>query len=225
MAESFYFLPTLAGTTTHLAIQENGSAPTAGLFSPSNTGWVGAGGQSVVTATHMSDMDSQVVRTVGLFDATVKPTGIDTTLGNAFRTPLPKTGNYPASNWVINLAAMAQASAFNGTFRFRVRVYADNDDTGASPRELTTTALLTNISTANLSLTVSQSLSVTWAAPEIVLEGEYLFFAVACDIRTAGTTVNGGREIHLYKGSGSVITTPDFVPVTLKQMVGMIPLK
>lgn len=221
--EVFYGLPSLQSGTDFLAMQQGGTAPTGATFSPA-TGFRGASTSTAPTVNHTSEMWSETTRAVASFDATAKPGAPDNTNGNAFRTPAAKTGNYPSGNWTITLDTIAITTGFNGRFRYDVRVYRSTSATGSSPTEITASTLTTTATAANVLVDNHIALSVTWAAPSITLSSEYLFFTVALEITSVPTVAATNRDLILYQGTGTSVTTTNFSAGGLVEYVGMIPI-
>lgn len=183
-------------------IQDGGTAPTDAFFATA-TGWVSG---AVANGT-MSELRPNVNRARTTFLATpVVPTAITTGANaNAFVTPTAYSGTFPAGNWTLS-ASMRAAVAQPSTMRLRWRVFASTDATGATGvRELTTGVLLSG-NGVGFTTTANTVMSVTWAAPAVTLNNEYLFFACAQEMVTLSGTGNT-RDSQFRQNSSSAITT------------------
>lgn len=202
----FYQLSTLASGTNHYTTQEDGTVPTAGLFSPSVGFTMGT-----TAALRYARLDSQTIRTAASFGTTAEPSGApDNTLGDSFRSPNPLSGTFASGNWTLGgrCRASATGTALGQAGRYRFRVWASSDP--ATPtREITTSTVTTNTSTAFSGVTVQQ-LSGTWAAPQFTLGGEYLFFQMAWEITTAATGATADNVLTV--GPTAQFSTTDFQP-------------
>lgn len=211
--KNFYFL---SSATTDLSgpMQEDGVAPTTAALSPAQ-GWIA--GASLGTGLY-SEVRTGTERAASTFTATVEPgaTKVGTAPGDAWRIPNPLTGDFPAGNWTISMLVRAVTAAYTGRCRLRFRVYKGT--TWATSTELTTTTLLTNATTANLSIASGATLSTTWAAPAINMNNEYLYFNFALETTAAGTT-GAGQDIDLFAGSASVVTTTNFASVITESAI------
>lgn len=164
-------------------------------------------------AARYARMDSQTIRAAATFGSTAEPSvSPDNTLGDSFRSPNPLSGTFAAGNWTLGARARASATgtALGQAGRFRFRVWASPDATGATNvREITTSTVTTNTSTAFSGVTVQQ-LSGTWAAPQFTLGGEYLFFQMAWEITTAATGATADNVLTV--GPTAQFSTTDFQP-------------
>lgn len=221
--KAFYFLGSLASGSGFLAMQEDGTAPTAAELSPI-TRLSPASGSAIAATGEMADYWAQVGRAPAVFSATAAPLVPDNTNGNGGRIPTALTGTFAAGNWPISVSAIARTNNWNGRHRFRLRVFRSTSATGASPTEITTSTVITDTTSANVTQNATDTRTATWSAPGFSLTSEYLFFTLAMEVTTAGTTVSGGRDVNLYGGSGLSITTTDFTVVTMTQHAGMIPI-
>lgn len=172
-------------------------------------GWVVGTG-----ATNHSELAANTERASTTFTGTTVPDGtLDTSLKDAFRTPLPLSGSFASANWTVQFTVQSptQGGAADGRIRFRL-IKADAD--GSNATEITAAqqqcALLTNVTTSDANSTL------TFNPGAITLTAQYLFFQLAWERTGAGgmTTTN----IRLRTGSaatptGTVITTSDFTAV------------
>lgn len=221
--KTFYGLGSLASGAAYLAMQENGTAPSAAELSPI-TGLTPASGGTAAAVGDMSEFYAQVQRNATSFTSTTMPLTPDSTNGNGFRIPTALTGTFAAGNWTLSFAVIARSNNWNGRHRFRARVWRSTSATGTSPTEITASTQLTGATTANVVQNATDARTVTWSAPSITLSAEYLFFTVALEVTTAGTTQSGGRDLNLYGGPDTSVATTDFSVVSMTETVGIIPI-
>ena len=106
----------------------------------------------------------------------LKGTGASTsTAGDSFISPTPYTGIFAAGNWVFNWHFRVTAVSLSGRVRFNVYRSANADGTGAT--KINSFTLIGSTITLSATATTYNS-TYTWAAPEITLNNEYLFFQV-----------------------------------------------
>lgn len=205
-------------------MQEDGVAPTDAFFATS-TGWqLGTTG-----APNSAGFRANTLVARGTFSATLQPDNeglVTGAAGNAFRTPTAYTGTFAAGNWTLSAVFRSVvALATTQTQRIRYRVYRSANADGTGATEITNsytftpsggvqqtgqvvawsnTVAGTGNTTANLPTT-----SLTWAAPAITLDNEYLFFVCACQVQATGGT-GTTRNMTFRQNSASAITTPDF---------------
>lgn len=207
--KTFYLLDTLTANSQFYDVQEGGTAPTAALFAV-KTGW-NSGGPNAATS---SDLDSNAFRAAATFTTTLGPGAPDNVLGNGWRLPLI-TGIYDAGNWTFSIGSRSTSGTtqFFGRMRYRWRVFKSTDPTGQTGlTELTGAVVVTAATTANLSTSSPGTvLSVTWAAPQITLNNEYIFILLAQEITTRDSFTSD--DVLLTKSSSSAFTTANFVPV------------
>lgn len=215
--KTYYELDSLASSSNFHALQDGGSAPSEVLFSPI-TGWQPS---SSVAAGNYADLDSQSEVAAGTFSTTAKPTAVDNTIGNGFRIPTALTGSFASGSWVLGVRISSNSQVYNGTLRFRWRVFRSTSVTGASATELTSAAQVSG-NVVNLQQFTLQTATVTWSAPVVTLSNEYLFFVLACEVVGGASLPNA--DCNLYKHSAASIATTDFTVATLTQDVGMVPI-
>jgi hypothetical protein len=207
--KTLYLTDALASGANHYALQDGGSAPAANYFgnAHSNSGW-NFGNNAAPRYAYM-DAGNEINRTN--ITATTNPAAAipNNTIGDSFRIPLALSGTFPAGNWPFSWLFRSGSAAFAGRFQIRVRVWRSTDPTGAGATQVTTADIILGPSTANVSLTANTTLAGTWAAPQIILDNEYLFFQVIGQTTTAGTAT--GQDVNFYKGVAT-ITTPNFSP-------------
>lgn len=129
-----------------------------------------------------------------------------TTASDFFRTAAVVAGNFPAGNWTFNFTLRTTVASTQAG-RMRFRLWASTDPTGANARELTS-GVVTSPSIVTLSATATTYNSTgTWAAPNILLAGEYLFLSVEWQITTAGGSNTANVVFYSASTPASVITT------------------
>lgn len=203
-AKTLFFVDAAASGSSHGSLQDGGTAPTV---ASTTTGWV----VGTTAATHYSDMAYASQQGTGTFGTTALPSG-PPGARNCFRTQNVATEQFVAGNWSIKLAAIATV-AQSGTVHGRIRMWRSTSPTGASATELTT-ATLTLGNWANLTVATAQDGTVTWAAPNFALNGEYLFCEIALEITVAssGATAACVLRVGNVTPSISTITTTVSTP-------------
>jgi hypothetical protein len=178
---------------------------TAQIPTTSNSGWVVGTG-----ATLNSELQALNERASTTFVGSTVPDGtLDTTLKDAFRTPI-LTGTFASGNWTFTFAVQSptQGGAADGQIVFRL-IKANADGSGAT--EITSAqqsaSVCTNVSTSDVNGTL------TFNPGAITFTSQYLFIQVAWKRTGAGgmTTTN----IRLRAGTASTGTTvlsSDFTP-------------
>lgn len=164
-----------------------------------------------------SEMDIGVEQSTGTFSATsslAKPSGLLTgASANAFRTTTPLTGEFANTNWSIVTAFRSVSTAYTGTIRTRVRIYKSVNADGSGATELTG-AILVGTTSGVGSTTVDSTSTVTFSPGSIiVLNNEYLFIVVACEIVTASGSNTADALIRTGQSAGgSRFVTSNFTP-------------
>jgi len=210
--KTFYVLAT-TGTSPDWcgSLQEGGSAPTG---ANSLYGWqvaktaannffrgrLGATGMSATTQG-TSFLDSQTGPQLGTGSG-------NTTASDFFNSPVAYTGTFAAGNWTFAWNFRSSAATHSG--QIRMRVWASTSDTGASARELTSATQAGTIITLN-STTADFNSSITWNAPSITLNNEFLFFEVEWKVTTQGTSNSCSS---LFRIGTSSITTTDLQQIS-----------
>jgi len=215
--QTIYFLNTAATTPNWFGkVQDNGSAPAGALSAFGWTvaktaaprfwrGFLGATARSTAALT-TSYIDAQT--------APVQGTGASaTTAGDSFRSDNPLNGTFVAGNWNFTFGMRTGAATNAG--RVRLRVWASINADGSAARALTSTTLVGTTVTMN-STTATFNSTVTWNAPAVVLNNEYVFTQIEWNSTTAGTS--NSCTAQFYQAS---FTTPDFlVPIADAWSVG-----
>jgi hypothetical protein len=167
---------------------------------------------------------SQTAQASSYIDATTGPTkGSDaaTNGGDSFITPAPLTGAFAAGNWnFLFWLQLAGGGANTSGGLMRCRVWASVNADGSAARLLTPSTLVTQTLTGLTPSTPQggPQFTVTWGAPAITLNNEYLFFQIEPNVTTiSGTTATWG-----VRGSGANVVTPDFQPPSAGGLVGIM---
>jgi hypothetical protein len=138
-----------------------------------------------------------------LLDAATGPLpNVGTSGADSFAIPAPLTGSFASGNWTLTFGIKTNIGS-SATGRVRCRVWASVNFDGSSARELTSGALVTNTITLSASLPTFTP-SVTWAAPLITLNNEYMFFAVEWEATAVGT---GGQDVKLVQNNSALTST------------------
>jgi len=174
-------------------------------------GWVVSTG-STFSSEHNSGAASD--RAATTFTANTVPDGsLDTSLKDAFRTPL-LNGSFASANWTFQFAVQSptQGGAAGGQIVFRL-IRADFD--GSNAVEITSAQQ--SASAQTLISTTDKNSTLTFNPGAFTITNQYLFVQVAWKRTVAGgmTTTN----IRLRTGSaatpvGSTVLSADFTPAT-----------
>lgn len=116
-------------------------------------------------------------------------------------------GVFPAGNWIFAFPVIAVTATANGAGAITMRVFKGvrSGTAWASVTELTT-VMLQGTTVTNVSTTVSQTSTVTWAAPAFRLNNEFLICKLGWRITTASG--NNSSDILLRWGTGATMTSP-----------------
>ena len=172
-----------------------------------------------IAAANFCNFDIGVKAASGSFNTTAVPSAL--VLGstaNAAKTPTALSGTFAATSWTFTFGLRAvTGSSQKG--RVNMRVYKSVNADGSSSTELTTARL---VGTTSVSVIAASDVTsvVTWSpGTTIVLNNEYLFFALAWEITTASG--NNSSDVFFSTGvagsTGTWLVTPNFVstkPVT-----------
>jgi hypothetical protein len=169
-------------------------------------GWaVGTG------ATLHAEYAVGVERASTVFTGTTVPDGtLDTTLKDAFRTPV-LAGDFAAGNWTFNfvLRPVTVAGTQNGRIRFRL-IKADAD--GSSATEITSAQQQGSLVGAMASTTTDYTSTLTFDPGAFSLRDQYLFIQIAWERTAAGSMSTS--DVNWRTGSsaslGTRIVTTDF---------------
>lgn len=140
------------------------------------------------------------------------PVGFDGPLymnNNCISTLYPYNGYFPAGNWTFNFGFRAVTAGGQQDGRIRLRLYKS----GASftnVTELTTAGAnpLTGTTVTNLATAATQFSVVTFAAPIIELDNEYLHCKLAWEITGAGGSNNA--DVDFRDGNTCTMVSPEF---------------
>jgi hypothetical protein len=179
----------------------------------SATGWT----VGKLASPQSANMDIGVEQTTGAFSSnatTAKPTALVTgTTANAFRTSTALSGVFANTNWSI-VVPLRSVTAVGGTVRVRLRVYKSANADGTGATELTGA---TQVGTTSGALATGSDVNstVTWApGGTITLTNEYLFFAIALEVVTAGGSNTSDALLrHGTSANGVRVVTPDFANI------------
>jgi hypothetical protein len=120
-------------------------------------------------------------------------------------------GYFPAGTWTFEFPLIAVSNGGTQDGRLRMRVYkATRTSTGdgwENITELTTSTLIGSIVT-NLTTSAIQNSDITWSAPQITLNNEFLIFKMAWHI--TGAANNNNADVLFRYGNTSLITSPEF---------------
>ena len=200
--KTFYPIDAQATGANHMVLQIDGAAP---VTATTGTGWTAGTTQP----TKYALMAAKVERAAANFGASALPSAApDNTLGDCWRTASTLVGAFAAGNWVMHFPVVAVSNTSGQDGRVRVRVWKGKSATGSDAVEVTTTTLL-GAAVTNLNFApAEQDSSITWTAPEVVMDDEYLFFQMAWELTGAAT--GSMADILLRVGSAASITTTEF---------------
>jgi hypothetical protein len=118
-------------------------------------------------------------------------------------------GYFPAGNWVFTFPVIAVSSGGDQDGRMGLRVFkaARSGDTFTGTTELTA-ARQVGTTVTNLSTATVQNSVVTWSAPAIQLNNEFLLIKLAWEITGAGGA--NARDVLIRYGASSTMVSTDF---------------
>lgn len=176
-------------------------------------------------ATNYANFLNNAAENTG-FSTTVVPNNTAPTLNATFNTPVgfggplylsnnvistlyAYNGYFPAGNWVFTFPLRAVTSGGAQDGRMRLRLFKGSAGF-TSVTELTTPASepLTGTTVTNLATNATQSSVVTFNAPIIQLNKEYLFVKLGWNITGAGSA--NGNDVNFRDGSTATIVSPQF---------------
>lgn len=220
--KTLYLLGSLASGSGFLGFQDGGSAPADALTSPM-TGWETSAYVTAGTDNDAAEVDAQTERPNSSFAAlntSTHPGTPNNTLGNGWITAQAYTGDFAAANWTLGVMVRSNSGAFDGRLQMRWRVFRTASATGASPTEITSGAVISSQTTANLSTSTFTAVSATWACPGFSLQGERILTTCAIHTPTASTATfvfGTSKDVILGVGSNARIITSDF---SLPEQIG-----
>jgi hypothetical protein len=120
-------------------------------------------------------------------------------------------GVFPAGTWTFEFPLRAVSNGGTQDGRIRMRVYKAQRTSGGNAwqniTELTSATLLGSIVT-NLATNATQTSTVTWSAPAITLNNEFLLCQIAWQI--TGAAGNNNADILFRYGTTARMTSPEF---------------
>lgn len=128
---------------------------------------------------------------------------------NSITTLCEYNGYFPAGNWIFTFNVISVTTAATGAGRINLRVFKGtrNGTAFSNVTELTAAMQAGTIATAP-STTVTRASTVTWAAPAIRLDNQFLIVKVGWQITTASGANNA--DIVLRHGTGCTMVSPTF---------------
>lgn len=125
----------------------------------------------------------------------------------AISTMYPYNGYFPAGTWTFNFGFRALGAANGQDGRVNIRVFK-NGPNYATPVELTS-ALQTGSVVTNLATNATQFSIVSWSAPIVELDNQYLSVKIGWEITGAGTTSNN-NDVNFREGNTCNMISPQF---------------
>lgn len=118
-------------------------------------------------------------------------------------------GYFPAGNWVFTFNVISVSAAATGAGRINLRVFkaVRSGSTFSGITQLTGAMQAGTIASAPTTTTTRAS-TVTWAAPAVTLNNEFLIIKVGWQITTASGS--NSADILLRHGSGCTMVSPTF---------------
>jgi hypothetical protein len=168
------------------------------------TGWT----VGTTAASNYSLILYRATRLASTFASTVLPNAAPNTTG-WFRTQNTITGFYPAGNWSIKVAVIAQSITGSPAGNLRMTFWKGTAGNGSNAVQIG--AATVALTTATLSTSQSNTTG-TWTAPEFGCADEYIFFVMAWEVTVASTSATCD-VIIVQDGTNSVITPTAFQPV------------
>lgn len=189
----------------------------------SATGWT----VGKIAAARYSDLANGTERATGTFGTTVLPDTtapvVDITLTNTPPYTPPNllasnecigllyeyNGYFPAGTWTFTFPVIAVSSGGDQDGRMGLRVFkaARSGNTFTGTTELTA-ARQVGTTVNNLSTATVQNSVVTWSAPDIQLNNEFLLVKLAWEITGSGGANN--RDVLIRYGSSSTMVSTNF---------------
>lgn len=128
---------------------------------------------------------------------------------NSISTLYEYNGYFPAGNWVFTFPVISVTAAATGAGRINLRVFKGTRSGTAysNVTELTAAMQAGTIASAPTT-TVTQTSTVTWAAPNVILNNEFLIVKIGWQITTASGANNA--DILLRSGTGCTMVSPNF---------------
>lgn len=128
---------------------------------------------------------------------------------NSISTLYEYNGVFPAGNWVFTFPMISVSTSATGAGRINLRVFkgARSGTAYSGVTELTGALQAGTIASAPTT-TVTRTSTVTWAAPEVRLNNEFLIVKVGFQITTASGS--NTADFLLRHGSGCTMLSPAF---------------
>jgi len=207
--KTLYVLNTTASSPGWFgSLQDGGTAPTAANTSFGlQTGKlaVGSFGRMRLGATAVSTT-TQTTTYIGSATGPTAGSGSGaTTAGDSFRVG-PYTGNFASGNWSFSWVVRPTTATIQG--RINMRVWRSANADGSSATEITSGKVNGSNPGSMSSTTTDYNSSITWAAPSITLNNEYLFFQLEYEELVAAGTANGSTFV--FRVGTAQITTTNF---------------
>lgn len=215
--ETWYVEQLLVATNTNrLFISRSESANTAEAATA--TGWVVA----ETAAGNYRDMQNGTEISGG-FSTTIAPNNTAPTQNaqytvtgfsppnlfvslTAISTVFPYNGYFPAGDWTMNFGFRAVSNGGTQDGRIGVRVF--KGDAGFTNVTELTSARLVGTEVTNLATNATQFSVVTWSAPIVQLNRQYLYLKCAWEI--TGVAGNNNSDVLFRQGSTCSIISPEF---------------
>ena len=170
-------------------VQDNGVAPAGAL---SAFGWTVA--KTALTTAYWrgrigATARSSVAQAASYVDSAASPTAgtgaAATTAGDSFRSDNPLIGKFAAGNWNFTFGMRTGAASNSG--RIRCNLWAGPNINGTGARKLNSATIVGTAVTMSTTTTTYNS-TATWAAPEVILNNEYVFLQVEWQSTVVGTS-------------------------------------
>lgn len=118
-------------------------------------------------------------------------------------------GYFPAGNWVFTFPMISVTASATGAGRINLRVFKGtrNGTAYSNVTELTGALQAGTIASAPTT-TTTQTSTVTWNAPIVELDNEFLIIKIGFQITTASNVNNA--DFLLRHGSGCTMVSPNF---------------
>lgn len=120
-------------------------------------------------------------------------------------------GYFPAGNWTFEFPLRAVSNGGTQDGNLRMRVFKARRTSGGNAWENITeltSATLVGSTVTNLTTSATQNSDITWSAPQITLNNEFLLFQLAWHI--TGAAGNNNADVLFRYGSTALMTTPNF---------------
>jgi len=204
MATKTFYLSTNTATGASSAPQLNES--NAGYSADSLGGWA-TGSFTASTPRYspfayssVGSQNNQTTNSATDYLTSGSNTGPGAWGNDFFRTESAYTGTFASGTWAININ-MATDVGGNGTYRIKFRVWRSTSATGASP------TLIDTFDNGSDFTPPQSPLAISWSAPSISLNNEYLFFQAEIVMQSAPSF---GGGVNFRSSTVQTWTTTDF---------------